>query len=72
MNYRRLNLKTDLKPRPRSLSDDRMNSNEDELCHYAALLPSETNNDRLVSQNIKQMSQKMSEKLSQNIVPTIF
>jgi len=54
VNYRRLNLNKDLRPRPRSLSDDRMNSNEDELCHYAALLPSsESNNDR-VTHNDKQ------------------
>merc|ERR1719148_418013 len=54
VNYRRLNLNKDLRPRPRSLSDDRMNSNEDELCHYAALLPSESNNDRSTHQNDQQ------------------
>jgi len=46
VNFRRLNLNKDSRPRPRSLSDDRMNSNEDELCHLAALLPSDINNDK--------------------------
>ena len=49
VNFRRLNLNKDSRPRPRSLSDDRMNSNEDELCHLAALLPSDINNDKSVS-----------------------
>jgi len=54
VNYRRLNLNKDSRPRPRSLSDDRMNSKEDELCHLAALLPSDTNNDRLTHHNDRQ------------------
>jgi len=54
VNFRRLNLNKDSRPRPRSLSDDRMNSNEDELCHLAALLPSDINNDKSTHHNDRQ------------------